>query len=120
MAKSLNHEIKEIQERLYHLILDDIKTCHFCGENFIKLIEQHKIPINSHLILETVPEYCSIACSDIFLNTIKHFKSVAYVLTKETNKHNPWIHAFVVRNNNKNTQFFNSYEDAYNWSATQV
>jgi len=120
MADSQIHNIKQIEEGLFHLILDDKKSCHFCGEYVHELIKKHPIPINSRLILETVPEYCSIACAEVFLSSTKHFKSIAYILTKETNRYNPWIHAFIVRNHNKNTHFFNNYDDAYNWSMLRL
>jgi len=114
------HNLKQITESLYHLILDDKRSCHLCGETVHELIKEYSIPPHSRLILETVPEYCSIACADVFLSATNHFKSIAYILTKETKRHNPWIHAFIVRNNNKNTHFFNNYDDAYNWSMLRL
>jgi len=120
MPEVQKHNLKQVEDGLFHLSLDEKKSCHFCGEAVHELIKKHSIPINSRLILETVPDYCSIACAEVFLTSTNHFKSIAYILTKETNSHNPWIHAFIVRNRNKNTHFFNNYNDAYNWSMLKL
>jgi hypothetical protein len=46
-------------------------------------------------------------------------KSIAYVVKEETATHDPWAHAMLVHKKNNNTRYFDSYDDAYNWSVSQ-
>jgi hypothetical protein len=56
-----------------------------------------------------------MTCDRAFLRACSHFDDIAYVVKEETATYNPWKHAMLIRNSNKNTHYFDSYEDAFKW-----
>lgn len=107
--------IKQVVDDIYHLIIDETELCEFCGQYLLNFIKNNQISNHSALILETRSKRCDISCDNDFLQACSHFDDIAYVVKEETATYNPWQHAILIRNNNKNTHFFDSYEDAFNW-----
>tara|TARA_R110002167_G_scaffold197871_1_gene400849 strand:- start:138 stop:563 length:426 start_codon:yes stop_codon:yes gene_type:complete len=107
--------IKEVAEGIYHLIIDETDICEFCGQSLLKFIKNNHISNHSALIFETRSKHCDMACDRDFIQACSHFDDIAYVVKEETATYNPWDHAILIRNNNKNTHYFDSYEDAFNW-----
>jgi len=110
---------KLVAENIYFLILDNIKACSSCGEGIVDTIHQQNISCDAKLILDTGSHRCSYGCNDIFLSSMSHFKSIAYIVGDETGEHDPFAHAAIVRSATSNTHYFASYDDAYSWSLTQ-
>jgi hypothetical protein len=111
--------INKVAENIYHLIVKENEFCDLCGQSFLEFINTHQVPPQSILILETPRRRCNIPCNQDFLTAIENFKAIAYVVNEETATFNPWKHANLVRNRNKNTGYFDSYNDAFNWSIEQ-
>jgi hypothetical protein len=111
--------IKEVANNIYHLIIEETDFCDLCGQSFLNFIKNHQVPTHSILILETPSRRCNIPCNQDFLTATENFKAIAYVVNEETATYNPWKHAMLVCNSNKKTGYFDSYNDAFNWSIEQ-
>ena len=107
--------IKKIADDIYHLIIDKTDTCEFCGQNLLEFIQNNHVSKRSALIIELRHKRCGITCDEDFLRACSHFDDIAYVVKEETATYNPWKHAMLIRNSNRNTHYFDSYEDARNW-----
>lgn len=107
--------IKRMADDIYHLIVDETELCEFCGQHLLQFIKNNQISNHSALILEIRSKRCDVSCDNDFLQACRHFDDIAYVVREETATYNPWQHAILIRNNNKNTHFFDSYDDAFNW-----
>jgi len=108
-------KIKRVADDIYHLIIDEADVCEFYGQYILEFIENKQITKSNSLILETQSNRRDIACDNEFLRACRHFEDIAYVVEEETATYNPWKHAILIRNNNKNTHYFDSYDDAFNW-----
>lgn len=70
------------------------------------------------MVLETRSESYDMTSDRAFLRACSHFDDIAYVVKEETATYNPWKHAMLIRNSNKNTHYFDCYDDALNWLTT--
>lgn len=111
----MNTTIKKVADNIYHSIINETDICGFCGQQLLEYIKNKQISSHSALILETSSKHCDMTCDRAFLQACRHFDDIAYVVKEETATYNPWKHAMLIRNNNKNTHYFDSYEDAFNW-----
>lgn len=120
-AEPITPIITQLAKSIYHIVLDDIKSdCVFCNGTLHNLISEHNIPECSALIVEPTTNNSNHACKPK-ADTIKHFSSIAYILTGDGNtftRHVP--HAIIIKEVHKNSVMFANYEDAYNWSATTL
>ncbi len=106
-------------DNIYYLKLSKVDSCSECGNDILEELEQLNIPIGSRLIFDGVANNCQIPCNDTILSCLTRFKSIAYIVKHETATHDPWEHAMYIRSKNNNTQYCDSYEEAYNWSLSQ-
>lgn len=111
----MNTTIKKVADNIYHSIIDETDSHGFCGQNLLEFIKSNQISNHSALILETRSKHCDMTCDRSFLQACRHFDDIAYVVKEETATYNPWKHAMLVRNSNKNTHYFDTYDDAFNW-----
>lgn len=109
----MNTIIKKVANNIYHVNLIDV--CGLCGQQLLDFIKNNKISIHSSLILESGSKNCNMTCDEDFLKASSYFDDIAYVVNEETATYNPWKHAMLIRNSNKNTHYFDSYKDAFNW-----
>lgn len=107
--------IEKVADDIYYLNIDEADKCEFCRQDLLEFINTHKVSNRSSLIIEARYKRCDMACDKNFLEACRHFDDIAYVVKEETATYNPWEHAILIRNNNKNTHYFDSYEDAFNW-----
>lgn len=111
----MNTMIKKVADNIYHSIVDETDTTAFCGKHLLEFIKNNQVSNHSSLILETRSKRCDMTCDSAFLRACSHFDDIAYVVKEETATYNPWKHAMLIRNSNKNTHYFDSYKDAFNW-----
>jgi len=107
--------LKKVADNIYHLIIGETEFCEFCGQHLLKFIKNNHISSHSALILETRTKRCDTASDSDFLQACTYFGDIAYVVKEETATYNPWKHAILIRNTNKNTHYFDSYDDALDW-----
>lgn len=107
--------IKAVADDIYHLIIDEPQVCNIYGQYLLEFIKNNQVSRFSSLILETRSKRRDMAFDELFLRACRHFDDIAYVVEEETATYNPWKHAILIRNNNKNTHYFDSYDDALNW-----
>lgn len=107
--------MKKVADDIYHLLIAEAVCSQACGTNLLELIKTYKIPSHSCLILETRSKGCDMTCNQAFLQGCRYFDAIAYVVQEETATYNPWKHATLIRNNHKNTHYFDSYQDALDW-----
>ena len=110
-----NTMIKKVADNIYHSVIDETAACGLCGQSLLEYIKTNQISNHSALILETQSKRCDLNCDRDFLQACSHFDDIAYVVREETATYNPWKHAMLIRNSNKNTHYFDTYEDALNW-----
>lgn len=110
---------KLVKNNLYYLVLDDIKACSSCGEGILDAIHQHQISCDAQLIFDTGTHQCGFDCNYVFLSSMSHFRSIAYIVGEKKELHDPFPHADLVTSQSPNTHYFSNYDDAYNWSLTQ-
>jgi hypothetical protein len=109
--------IEEVTANIYHIILDEGDSCVICSENLLEFIKNHKVLSHySVLILELGLKRCNTTCNQDFLSACSRFEAIAYVVKEETATYDSWAHAILVRKVNTNTGYFDTYEDALNWS----
>jgi predicted metal-binding protein len=111
----MNTMIKKVADNIYHSIVDETDVAGFCGQDLLDFIKNNQVSNHSALILETRSKRCDMTCDRAFLRACSHFDDIAYVVKEETATYNPWKHAMLIRNSNKNTHYFDSYEDAFKW-----
>tara|TARA_R110002049_G_scaffold36386_3_gene116073 strand:+ start:890 stop:1300 length:411 start_codon:yes stop_codon:yes gene_type:complete len=107
--------IKKVTEDIYHLIIEEQEPSDFYGQYVLNYIKNNHTSNQRALILETRSKRSYMACDEDFLQACRHFDDIAYVVKEETATYDPWKHAILIRNNNKNTHYFDSYTDAFNW-----
>ncbi len=100
---------------IYHSIIPESDISGFYGQQLLEFIKKTQVSNHSALILETRSKHSDMTCDSDFLQACNHFDDIAYVVKEETATYNPWKHAMLVRNSNKNTHYFDSYKDAYKW-----
>jgi hypothetical protein len=115
----MSASLKQVADNLYYLKLDKIENCTLCGKQLLEYIAQLKIPIESRLILNIGENKCFKVCNAEFLDGMTQFKSIAYVVKEETATYDPWTHAMLVHKKNTNTQYCDSFDEAYEWSIFQ-
>ena len=111
----MNIMMNKVADNIYHLVVDETAACGFCGQQLLDFIKNNQISNHSALILETRSKHCDMLCDKDFLQACSHFDDIAYVVKEETATYNPWKHAMLIRNSNKNTHYFDCYKDAFNW-----
>ncbi|NOQ93642.1 MAG: hypothetical protein GQ547_03280 [Methylophaga sp.] len=112
--------IKKIVDGIYHLVLDNSNDCRSYGKILTDYLHQNKLPLHSILILDGRANDCSMLCNDDFLKSITHFYAIAYILGNKTVEQTKWQHARLISENNIATRYFNTDEDAFNWSTAQL
>ena len=115
--KDLKNLVK-VADNIYHFVIDH--GCEFCNKRLRDCVHNHQLSSESRVIIETKTQRCDIRCDTDFLTSINHFKSIAYIIGKQSQSHDPWIHATVVHNATENTHYFSDYKDAFNWTVAQV
>ena len=114
-------QIKQLAESIYHLTLNSVSenSCVFCTDELNKLIAQQIIPKNSALVVEPTANNNRHDCKPEAL--IRHFGSIAYILTGDANTFTRHInHATVINNAHPNSAMFANFEDARNWSIAKL
>jgi len=122
MLAKIPPPIKQVSKLLYHLVLDDSSddSCMFCNGDLHNLIDANTIPKHSALVVEPAENNGRHNCVPN-TDTIKHFGSIAYILTGDSNvfiKH--LSHATKVNDAHPNAALFANYRDAFNWSTAQL
>lgn len=112
--------IKKIVDGIYHLILDNTHDCRAYGKILTDYIRQNHLPPHSILILDGSANDCSMLCNDDFLKSITHFYAIAYILGDKTTERTKWQHARLISEKNIGTRYFNTNEDAFNWSVARL
>ncbi|NOQ81050.1 MAG: hypothetical protein GQ548_00820 [Methylophaga sp.] len=112
--------IKEIVAGIYHMILDGSSDCPTHGKILADFIRQNQLPTNSILILDGSSNNCEPTCNKDFLDSLSRFHAIAYILGEKTIEQTNWQHAHLISSCNIGTRYFNTDNDAYNWSNAQI
>jgi len=114
--------IKQLTESIYHLMLDNKQNdnCVFCSDELKEHIAQLAIAKQSALIVEPTINNSRHECNPK-ADAIKHFSSIAYILTGDSATFTRHItHATTIEDAHPKTAMFASYEDAYSWSVAKL
>ena len=114
-------QIKQLAESIYHLTLNNKQdnSCAFCSDELKEYIAQLAIAEHSALVVEPTASNNRHECEP--KAAIKHFSSIAYILTGDSNTFTRHIsHATTINEAHENAAMFANYDDAYSWSVAKL